>query len=305
MTSTPLRFRWRAFTSLVIAACFLALILSGAVLFLAPPGRVANWTQWEILGLTKHGWGDLHIAFGALFVVAGLIHVAFNWRPLLQHLGARWAARGGFRLEGIAAALLALAVFAGTRWEVPPIATLLAWSEALRQGWEDNRARAPIPHAELLTLGELAEEAGVTTEEALARLAAAGVRAPTAETQVQALADEADLTPARVFDVIRGRTHPGETEPGASERRAGRGGFGRGAGAAGEGGSGGGGGGGGGVGWKTLRQYCDEQGLDLAAACERLEQRGIRASPEHTLREIATNHGMDRPYVLLDILREK
>lgn len=109
-TLAPVRFR--ALTTLLVGLGFAMLMVSGGVLLISPPGRIANWTQWAILGLTKRGWTDLHVVFGALFLVAGLVHLAFNWRPLLQHLGARMSGARGFRSEMDAiAAAVAVAVF--------------------------------------------------------------------------------------------------------------------------------------------------------------------------------------------------
>lgn len=261
------------------------MLISGAVLFLSPPGRVANWTQWQILGLTKHGWTDLHVAFSALFLVVGVVHLVFNWRPLLQHLGARWTARSGFRWEWVVATLVAVGVFGATRAKLPPVSNLLAWSEQLKGGWESNRERAPIPHAELLSVAELAAQAGVGAEEALRRLQSAGVKDATLEARVQGVAETSGLTPARIYDLIRAETSRtggagGETSahgPGA----------------------------GGGPGRKTLAQFCQEEGLDLEAVRKRLSGRGIAFKPGETLREIAENNGFDRPFGLMEILREK
>jgi hypothetical protein len=52
----------------VVALSFLALAISGAVLWVSPPGRIANWTDWAMLGLRKSEWIDLHIWFALLFV---------------------------------------------------------------------------------------------------------------------------------------------------------------------------------------------------------------------------------------------
>lgn len=285
MKTASVTFRSRAFTSLIMALGFAALLVSGGVLFLSPPGRVANWTQWQILGLTKHGWGDLHIVFGAIFLIGGFVHIAFNWRPLLQHIGARMSGRTGFRLEWVAALLVGVGVFAGTRAHVPPFSTLLAWSEQLRGGWEQERERAPIPHAELLTLRELATQAGVDADVALRRLQASGVADAKEDTQVQTIADAARITPAKVYDLIQNR---GAANAGPAGEHSPRGP-----------------GAGGGPGWKTLAQFCTEEGLDLQAVQARLAGRGIKASGELTLREIAVNHGYDRPYALLEIIRQK
>jgi hypothetical protein len=47
-------------TSILIAASFLLLLISGAVLFVSSPRRVANWGKWRMIGLTKHEWTGVH-----------------------------------------------------------------------------------------------------------------------------------------------------------------------------------------------------------------------------------------------------
>jgi hypothetical protein len=283
MNKRFVEFRWRAFTTLLVATGFAALLVSGGVLFLSPPGRIANWTQWEILGLTKRAWSDVHIAFSALFLVVGVVHLAFNWRPLLQHLGARWSSRRVFRPEWLAAALVALGLFTATRAHWPPVSSLIAWSERLRESWDVSGDRAPIPHAELLSLRELSSQAGTGLDDAIHRLEAAGIRPVSADSQVQTIADAAHVTPARIYELIRAKEAPS----GRSEKQPGNRGP------------------GGGPGWKTLSQFCADEGLDLAAVQARLEQRGLKSATNQTLREIALSNGMDRPYALLEILRQK
>ncbi|MCC6234732.1 MAG: DUF4405 domain-containing protein [Verrucomicrobiales bacterium] len=284
MKSSPSPFRVRALTTLVVALGFGVLVVSGAVLFVSPPGRVANWTQWEMLGLTKHGWGEIHVVFAAAFLIAALAHLAFNWRPMLQHLGARLAGRRGMRWEWVAAGLLGIGLFAGTRAHVPPFSTLLTWNEELRGGWEGNRDRAPVPHAELLTLNELAVQAGVASEEALRRLAVSGIAGISGEAQVQTIAEAAKVTPARIFELIQGREAATATRAPGDHRPGGPGA-------------------GGGPGRKTLTQFCVEEGLDLKVVQSRLGKRGLKASPDQTLREIAVQNGFDRPVELLEIIR--
>jgi uncharacterized membrane protein YgcG len=299
-------FRTRPFVSFVILIGFLVLLASGVVLFVAPPGRVANWTQWTMWGLTKHDWGDLHITFAALFLLAGVLHVWLNWRPLLSYLRTRRATPRGWRWEWVVALVLGVGVWAGTRARVAPVSTLLAWSERWRQGWEDSKVTAPVAHAELLSLRELAAQAGVPVETAVERLVAGGVPDPGPDTEVRVLAEKAGLAPVRIFDFVRGdtgavRSASRETGHGPGER----GGRGPGGGGGGGGGGGAGGGAGGGPGQKTLAQLCADEGLDLAAVRARLEQRGFKVAPDRPMRELARDNGFDRPYELLAIIREK
>ncbi len=275
---TAPRFQWRALTSVLMTLGFAMMALSGVMLFLSPPGRVANWTNWTLLGLRKSDWGALHIWFGALFLVMTAVHVFFNWGPLMTYLKNRATRTLGFRAEWAVAAAICVVVFGGTRAGVPPFSSLLAWNESFKESWERPAERAPIPHAELLTLAALAQTRGVDLTAATARLTAKGVTGFTAETVVRDIAEHAKLSAQQVYDIIM-------TAPKAAGEHV-------------EGKAGGG------LGWKTLAQFCADEGLDLAAARARLTAKGLKFEDTQTLRELASANGQ-KPYELVDILRAK
>ena len=54
-------FSVRGFTSLLLVLCLLMLLASGLTLYLAPRGRVANWTAWSALSLSRQQWVAVHI----------------------------------------------------------------------------------------------------------------------------------------------------------------------------------------------------------------------------------------------------
>ena len=128
-TPSPLRKRHSALLSLrglitfLVASGFIGQIIRGLVLFLAPRGRVARETGWDVLGLSRFTWEDVHITFAILFVAAGLVHVCLNWRPLRHYVIGR--ASRNVRLElPIALALFVLLVL-GAIYEVPPLSYIL------------------------------------------------------------------------------------------------------------------------------------------------------------------------------------
>jgi len=52
----------------------------------------------------------------------------------------------------------------------------------------------------------------------------------------------------------------------------------------------------------TLTEYCAEQQIELDKAIDLLKARGVKASPDRTLREIAVDNGLDRPSEIIEIL---
>lgn len=274
-------FSWRAMTSVMLTASSLVLLASGVVLFVAPPGRVANWSDWRILGLAKQDWSGLHVWFAAVFVVVALVHLVFNVRPLVNYFRSRRTRRFALRWEWAAALALCGLVFAGIRRDWPPFSCLLAFKEEVKRSWEDPRAQAPIPHAELLALEALSSQTGVPFETAVERLEARGATDVRPDIVVEDFARINALTPQRVLEIIQGQ-----------RARGGGGGGGR-----------GGYGGGGGAGRMTIEQYCVEQQIDIEKAIDLLKAKGIRASPNQTLREVANENGLTHPSDLIEMLR--
>ena len=62
----------RKLTSLTITFSFFIMSYTGIILFIAPKGRVANWTNWELFGLDKTEYTNLHVTFMVLFLGNGL-----------------------------------------------------------------------------------------------------------------------------------------------------------------------------------------------------------------------------------------
>jgi hypothetical protein len=169
-------------------------------------------------------------------------------------------------------------VAVGTLKQVPPFSSLLTWNEEIKVIWEKPAERAPIPHAELLTLKELAEKGGTTAAAAGLRLEAKGIRGFTADTVVAKIADITGRSAKELYDIILTAAAPaGETghKPGA----------------------------GGGPGWKTLAQFCADENLPVDEAKVRLKAKGFKFDDKQTLRELAQSNGFQKPYELLEVIR--
>lgn len=281
------RFNWRGFTSIVTGLSFVGMCVTGTILFVVPPGRIANWTDWRMAGLTKHQWIGLHIWFSILFMVAALYHLYLNWRVFLNYFKDKISKGYALRWEWVSALVLCLLIGVATLAEVKPFSSLLDWNEAIKYSWDEPARRAPIPHAELLTLDQLAEQVkDVDAETMMANLKAKGIEVESSASVVSELARAHNISPIALYNIAVGADQP-------------RGGHGRG----GRGGGGQGGGGQGqyseregsgvrGIGQMTLRQYCGEVALDLDKAVEKLRAAGLKATGEMSMRQIADSGGL-------------
>jgi len=136
------RLHWRSLVTFVLTLSCCVMIVSGVVLYLAPPGGLARMTGWRFWGLGKDAWMAQHLSGGAVFLLAGLIHLYLNIRALWSYIHSK-AARGIRRKWELLASVVLLAfMVAGTLWNLPPWNYIIEGSkhlQAYRQAVENPR----------------------------------------------------------------------------------------------------------------------------------------------------------------------
>lgn len=167
-------------------------------------------------------------------------------------------------------------VYTGLRADWPPASSLLAWNEELKESWDEPSDRAPIPHAELLTLAALAEKANVTVDQALKRLEQANITGAHGDIIVKDLAAANNLSAQSIYKIIA-------PKPAAGSSAATGHGM--------------------GLGLLTLKDFCAQENLDLNESLQRLSEKNYQSGAEMTLKDIATENGFARPYELVQLLR--
>ena len=266
---TKIKFSWRAFFSLLSAVSLIGMTFTGVILFVVPPGRIANWTGWTILALTKQQWIALHDWFSIIFVVAAGFHLYLNWRPFVSYFKSKISKALALRAEWLAALVVCIIAFVGTVSGISPFSNLMAWNESIKQSYDSPRQRGPVPHAETMTLRELAENyTGVELGTMLNNLRRHGIQFESPDAVLGELAEANGLTPAELYNIAIGQRGAG-------------GGFGA-----------QGGGGGSGFGRMTLKQFCQQEGLDVDTTVRKLKDNGYKASPDMTMRAIADSAGV-------------
>jgi hypothetical protein len=271
-------FYTRGFTTFVIATTFLILLVSGTVLFFSPRGRVANWTDWAVLGVGKEQWASVHYTAATLFLVIAALHIFFNWKVLLGYL--RLKKVEGLRLKKeLLAALAVSALFvAGPLMGIPPFGNFIDAHENIKDYWDEVTERAPIPHAEDLPLRDLARQINMPVENLLETLRTEGFDVENEDTTLGDLARQRELSPSDIYASVVPREK--RTEVDSPEKSTGRG-FGR----------------------MTVEQYCESEGLSTHAFVEALRRQGVEANRTSSLRQLAQSLEM-RPGELVSLIRQ-
>jgi Domain of unknown function (DUF4405) len=269
----------RALTSSLITFCFVIVVVTGLALFITPPGRVANWTGWRFLGLTKQQWSAVHISFSLTFMIVSIFHIYLNWRPLLNCFKSRITRKFALRLEWVVALALSIIICAGTLGGIPPFSSLLAFNESIKNSWEERQSRAPVAHAELLSLEELASNVGVELESIMKNLKARGITGITKKSIVGEIAEKHGMTPNALYSAA--------VDDSKSERGGGRsqgGGMGRGR--------------------MTLESFCTEENLPVDEILLFLKNKGFNAQADMKMRDIAYQNNI-KPPQLIDMIRNR
>ena len=267
-------FMWKAFTSFAVTLAFAVIATSGLVLYVAPAGRVANWSGWTLGALAREQWQAVHTIFAFLFVFAAVVHLTFNWRVLLAYVRRRAAEhRARWREIGLATAA-ATAILTFTINGVPPFSAVMTAGESIKATWSEGGNEPPVPHAEILTLARLAETTRLSAERMLANADVAG-RSVNGDTTLAEVARQmGGITPAEAFQRLT--VDQGKPSVGIAE--------------------------GGGWGLKTVEQVCAQIEVPVSDGLARLRGKGIEAEPSSNVREVAGRHGRT-PIEIVEILR--
>ncbi|MEI7748702.1 MAG: DUF4405 domain-containing protein [Chlorobiaceae bacterium] len=259
-------FSWRVFISFGLFIAFLAMLVSGVILYISPPGRVANWTDWRMIGLTKRGWQNQHIIFGFSFLILSLFHLFFiNWKAFLSYLKSKGSE--GLKSPGELLTIIILSSFfaIGTSFDIEPFSAVIKFGDAISNSWEQQEKQAPVPHAELMTLQQLAEQPGLggDPEALIKKLEKAGLKGVSGTKTLAEIATFNGKTSEQVYEVIA----PEKTERNKIQGQ----GFGK----------------------KTLQEIADEAGVSATSLQLALRQKGIDAKTDSPLKSIAENNKIE------------
>jgi len=277
--------RWsnRSLTSLLTLWGFLIMAITGVVLFIVPHGRIAYWMEWTFLGLTKEQWGDIHSLGMFLFLVAGILHTYFNWKPLIGYLKNRAGTSFALRPELIVATLIAILFVVSSITHLKPLSYFLDLGADIKDSWVKSPAdEPPFGHAEILSFKVFCKKTRIPLDDALSALEEAGMKEVSASKLLVEIARANDMSSRDLYQKIQHLERPYQvlvsskdaemTSEAVEETFAGTG-----------------------IGRKTIRDIAGDLGKDPATMEARLERKGMSFEPGQSVKQITTRNGLSTP----------
>ena len=150
-------FKWRSFVSFGMFFSFLIMVISGLVLYIAPPGRVFRWTSWHLLGINLTQWQALHTLFSYLFLGFAISHIfSMNWKILFSYFTRKTKEGLRRKRELISSSVIILILISGTLFKAPPFQYIIDFGNWASGKWGQQIDYPPVAHAEEMTLEEIA-----------------------------------------------------------------------------------------------------------------------------------------------------
>lgn len=271
------RFHYRSFVSFLLFLSIVWLLISGTILYVSPPGRVAHWQHWTLFGFEKDQWQAQHIIFSYLFIIISAFHIfSLNWRNLWSY--ARLKTKSGFRKknEFLAATIFILIAFFGTSFELPPFSSFSELGETITHSWEEEQRKGPISHTENLTLNEIASDyLKMDGEEIRKKLEANGVSVKNESQTLLDIAADNGKSPADVYSILVPRSQQ-NSKKGNSGRGYGR---------------------------MTIEEIADDLNVGSKEIIARLKENNIEAKSGQTIKDIAAEYSL-HPSEIAGMLRD-
>ncbi len=273
----------RKITSMTMLLSLLVLTVNSIILYVVPEGRIAYWADWKFLGLDKGDWGAQHTTVGVLFLIAGILHIYYNWKPIVAYMKNKTRQikvfTGSFNV-----ALAVTAIFVlGTYFNIPPMSTILHISESLKDNASVTYGEPPYGHAESSSLKMFTNRENLDLGKSLELLQAAGIKVEGEQDTLKNVAGSNNRSPQQIYQIIKSAKVV-ETETAASVANfpdAPKSGWGK----------------------KKLSETCLEYGLNLNEILQKLGERGVVAEAEMDIKEIAAANNID-PMGVFETLHE-
>jgi hypothetical protein len=262
------KFNLRSFTSFTLVISTIVMSWSGFILYVAPPGRIANWGTWKLMLFTKTEWQALHTIFSYMFFILVIIHLFFvNWKTFLTYFKSKLKAGLNKKWELSAALVISLLFFIGTLKSWTPFNPVMKFGERIKESWEGDFTAPPVLHMEIYTIEKLAIDLdSISPIKLIETLKENNIKVTGINQTLKDVAAENKLTPSAVYELLSAK-YKKHSGPAAGEVPQGIGKF-------------------------TVGSTATSSGKDPQVLIKMLKDKGIEADETTTLRSVADKMGL-------------
>lgn len=258
--------------SLTLAFSFLVMSVTGLMLYIVPKGKIAYWANWQMFGLTKTQYGDIHITSMILFLVVTTWHIYYNWKPLISYIKDNTKKITIFKKELLIALGLNILFVAGTLGGIQPFQSVLDLNDNIKSYWEREYGSPPYGHAEESSLQSFSKRIGVDAQKALELLKANNINVESSKQTLLDISKQNGIASKVIYDIIK---------PKQSSKSDDKVDF---------------------LGRRTLDELAGMNKISLEKSIKFLEKKGVKASADTRMKEAATELEIT-PYQLYEKLR--
>ena len=189
-------------TSLTMLWSIIIMTYTGIMLFIAPPGRIANWANWKLLGLGKEDYAQIHSTFMVLFVLMTFLHVYYNWKPITSYMKNKAKEMVFFTKDMFVAIVLSLIFIFGTISGISPFSDFLDFGDGIKKSWEKDYGTAPYSHAELSSIKMFTKKMRYDLEKSKEILESNNIKFEDTQSLSQ-IASENSVSPQFVYNLLK------------------------------------------------------------------------------------------------------
>lgn len=261
-------FKLRSFTSFSLVISTVIMSWSGFILYVAPPGRVANWGTWQLMLFTKAEWQALHTIFSYIFFILAVIHLFFvNWKTFLTYFKSKIKAGLNRKWELFASIAVSGIIFIGTLRSWTPFGPVMSFGEKVKESWEGDFIEPPVLHMEIYTLEQVSELLdSVPPAELITTLKDNNYIVNDPANTLKEIADENNTTPSVIYDLLA-KKYSSTTEQSSGEVPQG-------------------------VGKYTIKMVSESSGKNISSMIKILNSNGIEANEGTSLKSISDQMGV-------------
>ena len=261
-------FNLRSFTTFSLVFSTIVMSLSGFILYIAPPGRIANWGTWKLMLFTKTEWQALHTIFSYLFFILFILHLFFvNWKAFLTYFKSKIKSGLNRKWELAAATSLSVIFFVGTLDSWTPFGPVMKFGEKVKESWEGDFQSPPVLHMEIYTIEQLSALLdSIPPASIIATLIENNIVVSGTDETLKDVASQNKTTPSAIYEILSAST--------GRKLKSAEGGVPQ------------------GVGKYTLKLTAEQSGRDVNDLILIIKEKGIEASGETSLRAIADEMGI-------------